>query len=266
MLFVNMRKVFFFFLAGVMSVGCASRYTMTGIERTRILVDERYDVQPNADALMFIAPYQRQVDSIMRPVVGHIAKYMAVQKPESALSNLLADILVWGARPFGEQPDFAVYNMGGIRAAFAEGEVTYGNVLDVAPFDNKICFLTLTGEKVLELFRQIAQRGGEGVSRGVALRIGPEGSLLSAMLNGQLIDEKKEYRVSTLDYLAQGNDGLEAFKAGTDIFSPQMEENNIRFVIMDYFRAETAAGRTVDAETEGRVVMDGDARDIPIGN
>ena len=143
--------------------------------------------------------------------------------------------------------------------------MTYGNVVDVAPFENKICFLTLTGDKLMELFAQIASRGGEGVSRGVQMRIS-DGKLQSATLNGKPIDPNESYRIATLDYLAQGNDGLLAFKDGTNVLSPQTEENNVRFVIMNYFRAEAAQGRAVSAEVEGRIISESDASDIPVGN
>lgn len=254
-----------FLLVIALFASCATHYRMAGIERTRMLIDKRYDAVPSAEALAFIAPYQHEVDSIMSPVVGRVAKYMAARKPESELSNLLSDILVWGGGPFGEHPDFGIYNMGGIRAALAEGTVTYGNVVDMAPFENKICFLTLTGEKVLELFRQLASRGGEGVSHGVGMRIA-DGKLVSVRLHGKEIDLQGSYRVATLDYLAQGNDGLLAFKDGTDVVSPQTEENNVRFIIMNYFRAEAAQGRAVDAQVEGRVVSESSTDDIPVGN
>ncbi len=234
---------------------CTTHYRMVGIDRTRMLIDKSYDAAPSAEAQAFLAPYQHDVDSIMKPIVGQIARYMSASKPESELSNLLCDILVWGGGPFGEKPDFSIYNMGGIRAAFAKGNVTFGDVVDVAPFENKICFMTLTGEKVLELFSQVASRGGEGVSHGVELRIANR-KLLSAKLHGKEIDPKANYRVATLDYLAQGNDGLLAFKDGTDVVSPQEERNNVRFIIMDYFRAEAAEGRVVDAKMEGRIISE----------
>ena len=241
-------------MAALLTISCSAPYRMTGIERTRILIDKNYDRQIDATAAAFIAPYQHEVDSMMKPVVGRVAKYMAANRPESELSNLLADILIWGGKPFGEKPDMAVYNMGGIRAALAEGDVTWGNIIDMAPFENKICFLTLTGEKLLELFGQIASRGGEGISRGAELTIS-DGKLLSARLNGKEIDPQANYRVATLDYLSQGNDGLTAFKNGTDLVSPQDEKNNVRFIIMEYFKAETAEGRVVDAAVEGRIVV-----------
>ncbi len=252
--------------AFLVMTGCRTHYAMTGIERSRILVDKRYDAHPDAQAQQIIAPFKVQVDSIMSPVVGRVTKYMAAKKPESELSNLLTDILVWGGKPFGEKPDFAVYNVGGMRAAFAQGDVTVGDVVDVAPFENKICFLTLTGDKVLELFQQIAGRGGEGVSHGVELVINGEGRLLSACLHGKDIEPTAEYRVATLDFLAQGNDGLTAFRSGTNVVSPQTEENNVRYIIMNYFREKAAQGQAVDSKLEGRIIMEGEMEDMPMGN
>ena len=144
----------------------AQKFKVAKVERTRILVDKKWDVQPDAEAAKFIAPYQHKVDSIMGPVVGSVAHDMTRHRPESELSNLLSDILVWGGRQFNEQPVFSVYNMGGIRADFAKGDINVGDVSEVAPFENKICFLTLTGEKVLELFQPVGVALGiDGVGR-----------------------------------------------------------------------------------------------------
>ena len=189
--------------SGMMLTACTTHYKLTNVSRTRILVDKTYDANPDAKAMAFLAPYKQKVDSIMGPVVGEVAHNMAASRPESDLSNLLPDIFIYMAKNYGEKPDFAVYNMGGIRSAFAKGKVTYGDVLDVAPFENKICFLTLTGEKVKELFAQIAKRGGEGVSKGVELVITKDGQLVSARLNGKEIDPSAKYRVTTIDYRQQ---------------------------------------------------------------
>lgn len=232
---------------------CSSGYRITGFERSRILVDSTSDATPDKDVADFITPYRQHVDSIMSPVVGRTACYMSASRPESTLSNLLADILIWCGKDYEERPDFAVYNMGGIRSAFAKGDVTYGDVLDVAPFENKICFVTLTGDKVLELFAQIAATGGEGVSHGVELRINNDGRLKSARLNGGEIITEKKYRVATLDYLAQGNDNLTAFKASTDVKSPQSKDNNVRFIIMRYMKEKMNQGMEVESRIEGRI-------------
>ena len=245
-------------ITAVLALGtsCSSHYVMTGISRNRILVDKTYDAAPDAGAMAFLAPYKQKVDSLMSPVVGTSAAYMAAHRPESELSNLLTDIIVWGSKKFDEHPDFGVYNMGGIRAALPKGNITYGDVLEVAPFENKICFLTLTGDKVLELFRQMALRGGEGVSHSVRLKISSDGNLLSAQINGKPVKKDAKYRIATLDYVAQGNDEMEAFKAKTDVVQPQSSENNVCFIIMDYLREKAAQGQSVSAKTEGRIVVE----------
>lgn len=250
-----MNKCFSSFLLAFSLCGCASHYELSGISRSRILVDSRYDGVSDAEALSFIEPYKHVVDSIMSPVVGHVACYMWAERPESNLSNLLADVLMWAGKNYGEKPDFSVYNMGGIRAALSEGVVTYGNVLDVAPFENKICFFDMCGEDVMKLFRQIAHSRGEGVSHGVELVISRKGEVVSLKINGEEVDGQKVYRVASIDYLAQGNDGLDAFKNKSNLNSPREDRNNMRFVIMDYFRENEANGVVTDAKVEGRIII-----------
>ena len=233
----------------------AQKYRVAKVERTRILVDKRFDVNPDVEAATFIAPYKHKVDSIMSPVVGTTAHYMAAHRPESELSNLLCDILVWAGKDFGEKPVFSVYNMGGIRAALAAGKVTIGDVNDMAPFENKICFLTLTGTKVVELLQQIAMQGGEGVSHAVKMVMTKDGKLVSATINGKPIEPTASYRIATLDYLAEGNDQLVAFKSGTDVVAPKQHENNVRYIIMNYFREKAAEGKAVESRMEGRIIV-----------
>lgn len=245
-----------FFSVALFCVSCSSGYRIVGLERSRILIDSAYDRTEDKAAADFIRPYKQHVDSIMSPVVGRTSEYLYAEKPESNLSNLLADILVWCGKDYGESPDFAIYNIGGIRSAFAKGDVTYGDVLDVAPFENKICFVTLTGDKVMELFRQIAAVGGEGVSRGVELVITKDGRLKSALLGGKGVALDGKYRVATLDYVAQGNDNMSAFKGATAVKSPSDKDNNVRFIIMKYMKEKMAQGKSVSSKIEGRIKIE----------
>ena len=225
------------------------------MQRSRILVDARYDANPDEQAAEFLKPYKHVVDSIMGPVVGRSAKYMTAQRPEGELSNLLADILVWAAKDYGEKVDFGVYNMGGVRADLPKGTVTYGDVLDIAPFENKIAFGTMTGAEVLELFGQMAAVGGEGVSHSVRMVITKDGKLESATINGEAIDPAKEYRLTTIDYLLGGTDKMEAMKKCRNVNAPKDASNNSRFIIMNYFRDMLKQGKEVNAEIEGRVTV-----------
>ena len=252
-----MKKIISIYLLMPMLLlaSCKQHYQVADMQRSRILVDARYDAQPDQKAAEFLKPYKHKVDSVMGPVVGHSAKYMTAQRPEGTLSNLLADILVWAGKDYGEEPVFGVYNMGGVRADLPKGAVTYGDVLDVAPFENKISFVTLRGDAVLELFGQIAKTGGEGLSRAVRMVITKDGQLVSATINGEPVDAQREYRVTTIDYLLGGTDKMEAFKKSTNINAPKEVSNNTRFVIMNYFREMEKQGKVVDSEIEGRVIV-----------
>ena len=236
---------------------CAPKhYHLTGVERSRIIIDDRYDQNPDEKAIAFLAPFKKVNDSVMAPVVGQVAHNMHATRPESDLSNLMSDILIWASRDYNEQPDLAIYNMGGIRADLTKGDVTYEDVLSIAPFENKICFVTLTGEQLIQLFRQIAYRGGEGVSKGVELVITSAdigGELVSARLNGKEIDPQADYRVCTINYLLEGNDGMDALAKGTNKVAPQEASNNSRFLILNFFQDMMKQGVVVDAQVEGRI-------------
>lgn len=251
-----MKKTIFLMLMPVLLfASCKSHYEVTGIQRSRILVDSRYDAHPDAAAAEFLKPYKHVVDSVMGPVVGRSAKYMTAQRPEGELSNLLADIMVWAAKDYGEKPDFGIYNMGGVRADLPKGNVTYGDVLDIAPFENKIAFTTLSGADVLQLFSEIASVGGEGVSHSVRMVISKDGKLVSAAINGEPIEPQRDYRIATIDYLLGGSDKMTTFKKGCNVNAPQEVSNNTRFIIMNYFREQTKLGKVVTAEIEGRIIQ-----------
>ena len=243
------------FLA-VLMVSCTTHYKVTEVTRTRMLIDQRYDGKVDEATANFMKPFQQSVDQEMSPVLGQAASPIEPFRPESPMSNLLPDILIWAAPQYGEKADFGVYNIGGMRAAFAQGDITIGDVFDVAPFENYLCFVTLTGDKVEELLGQIAYRGGEGVSKEVRLVITKENKLVSATINGLPVDPARQYRIATLDYVSHGNDRLVAFKNSTDRHDISKEEGGLaRDVLMRYIKERTAKGLPIEGKIEGRITI-----------
>ena len=203
-----MKRVFniksLIFCLAIMTAACSShRYTVEKADFRRYTIDSSYDNLPNAEAEKFIAPYRQTVDSIMSPIVGYAAYAMEAGRPESLLSNFLTDILVAAGGDFNEKPDLGIYNIGGIRASISKGPIRAGDIIDVAPFENKLCFLTLSGKDLISLFEQIAARGGEGVSSQVRAVISKDGRLRSLSIKGEPVREEATYRIATIDYLAK---------------------------------------------------------------
>lgn len=249
------KSITFAALAVVLCTSCGSSYRLTSVSRSRILIDSTYDRNPDRQAAAFLAPYKERVDSLTSPVVGHTARYLSAYRPESELSNLMADIILWSGKLFNERPVFGLYNMGGIRASLPKGVVTYGDLLNVAPFENKICFLDLKGEAVTKLFGQIAAAGGHGISHGVQLVISRDGKLVSATINGNGIVPDATYRIATTDFLAQGNDGLTALKEKTNVNCPDGKDHIALKIIVEYFKDKENKGEVVDSRMEGRITV-----------
>lgn len=204
------------------------------------------------DAWRILQPYQEGVDSIMKPVIGEAAQKLEAYRPESPLSNLLADILRNSAETkAGIKADVGVMNMGGIRGLLNKGEITIASAYEIAPFENRLAVVTLKGADLLDLFGQMAAVHGEGLS-GATLAISKEGKLLDAKVGGEQVDPEKDYQVATIDYLAEGNDRLGAFKKATAKVEP--ENAVLRDLFIEYVKRVEAAGRCVDAKIEGRIV------------
>jgi 2',3'-cyclic-nucleotide 2'-phosphodiesterase (5'-nucleotidase family) len=198
-----------------------------------------------------LQPFRSKVDSVRKPVLGVSDIYMEAERPESPLSNFLADLYLAQAPKYKQKKvDLAILNMGGIRNAMPKGDVTYGDVQDISPFNNHYCVVTLRGKDLLSLFREMAKNGGEAVSGNVRMVITPEGKLLKATLNGEPINEKRKYRIATIDYLSEGNDGMVSFKKAVKV---KQTDVLARDVIVDYLKSEHTAGRTVTAKKDGRV-------------
>ena len=77
---------------------------------------------------------------------------------ESALGDLIAD----AQREYADA-QIAFMNPGGIRADIQAGEVTYGELFTVQPFDNQVVRMKLTGDQIYRLLEQ--QFRADGSSR-----------------------------------------------------------------------------------------------------
>lgn len=232
---------------------CRAGYEVVKVEGGRLAVDSTWDEQPDPEAVALLAPYKVEVDKAMSQVLGTAALSMDRARPESLLSNLVADVLREAAAGVLDKPaDMGLVNIGGIRNSLTRGPITLENVYEILPFENALCVLTLRGDVMRQLFENIAARGGEGVS-GVRLVISREGKLLDAWVNGRPLEEDKEYTVATLDYLAEGNDGMYALTKAESRVCPPGE--TLRSLFRHYVEEKAKAGQPVTARMEGRITV-----------
>lgn len=233
---------------------CHSSYEVTKVEGGRIPIDSTWDAKSDAEAVALLAPYKAKIDSVMYSMVGTAEMSMDRYRPESLLSNLVADVLREAAVDvLGKSADMGLVNVGGIRNVLTEGPITTENIYEILPFENSLCILSMKGSAMKHLFENIAARYGEGVS-GVQLEVSKDGKLLQATIGGKPVEDEKMYTVATIDYLADGNDGMTAFLQADKRECP--DDATLRGLFMDYVKRQTAAGKKITSRMEGRVTID----------
>jgi 2',3'-cyclic-nucleotide 2'-phosphodiesterase (5'-nucleotidase family) len=211
-------------------------------------------VNPSAKIVSFVEGYKRQLDERMNVVVGKSAQYMTSARPESLLTNLSSDFLLEYRDSVIKKPvDIAFMNVGGIRAPIPDGDITLGHIFSSFPFDNSLTVVHIKGIYLLEIFESYARMGGGGVSGNVRLEI-KEGRASNVTLNGSLIDKEKIYSVITLDYLAEGNDGMGALKNAEDIYFTGI---TIRDYMLQKIKELTDRGKPVVARQDERIKIIG---------
>ncbi|KAL4805922.1 Metallo-dependent phosphatase-like protein [Aspergillus unguis] len=156
------------------------------------------------------------------------------------------------------KPDLALINSGGVRASIDEGNITRGEVLTAFPFGNAIVQLTFSGSDLLKVFEgavsYVNQFNDEEitswfqVSKGVRAEFNPDkdpGSrLVKVTIDGEEIEDDKDYRVVTLDFLAGGGDNI--FEETNDFITLDTQDE----VLTGYIEARTP----LSPELEERVV------------
>lgn len=233
--------------------GAQANYEIAQIEGSRILMDSTWDANPDEKTAALLLPYKEKIDKMMYEVIGVSEMMMDKERPESLLSNLVADVLRLSADCVLKQPaDIGIMNMGGLRNILPEGDITVDAVYEILPFENSLCVLTLKGTEIKHLMTAIASLHGEGLS-GAHLEITTDGKLLKATVQGKEIEDDKEYTVATIDYLADGNDKLAPLSQAEKRICP--DGMTLRGLFLDYVKKQTAAGKKITSKLDGRITV-----------
>ena len=237
----------------LMLVSCHSSYELTKVEGGLITIDSVWDRHPDARAVALLAPYKAKIDSMMYRVMGVSEVTMEKGLPESLLSNLVADVLRESAvQVLGKPADMGLVNMGGLRNILSKGDIACGDIFEILPFENSLCVVTIKGVALRELLVGIAAKRGDGVS-GVRLDITVDGKLIDGTIGGAPVEDEKLYTVATIDYLADGNDGMAALIQAVKRECP--DRATLRGIFMDYVDRQTAAGKQISSRLDGRVTV-----------
>lgn len=168
---------------------------------------------------MEFADYVRRIDTkvsyLKNEKVGETAVLLWHNRyGESLLGQWVTDVMRQT-----EQADIAVMNGGGLRNDIAKGVVTKGNLYATVPFDNTLVKARLTGREIKDLLEYGLGNNGHGLLQfsGISVIFDDNqtaGNKITQMFlpDGSPIDFDAEYTVATIEFIAEGGDGITAFK------------------------------------------------------
>ena len=128
--------------------------------------------------------------------------------PESALAILMTDALVDSI-----DADIAIHNVsGGIRAPLPAGELTYGDVFHMFPFDNRVVVIDIVGADLRKIIaaqaHNIQRRAGFSGMQVVVSCESDQMNVTMTLRNGREIQDNDRVRVAVNDFLATGGDDI----------------------------------------------------------
>ena len=209
--------------------------------------------------LVAYSPKVRELDAVLGSLKGELRKG---GMGAGSLGNFVSDGMRWqAALKLGQPIDLALINGGGLRrSTISEGELRASDIFELLPFENALVRVDLTGEQLMRLLKLIvASREAQSGARIVYFTKPDKTSDIATVKmrtpgGEKAIDPQATYRVVTIDYLVNRGGAISAvLQEGKN---RQPLGITLRDAIMAYVKSETAAGRTVKANLDGRFWLD----------
>jgi 2',3'-cyclic-nucleotide 2'-phosphodiesterase (5'-nucleotidase family) len=224
------------------------QHVATVKERSIQLENENQSVDPGVVDL--IKPYKAKLDLTMNDVISYNEVELTKGKPNSGLTNWVADALLEEARRLTTpEVDFAVLNYGGVRIqSLAKGDVTVGKMYELMPFDNVLYIAQLDSVAIMSLAQKILKANGWPLSHTIEIK-GEFGEVVDIKVQGQPLTSKRIYQVAIPDFVFNGGDGMDMFKGA--------KYNNtgafIRDLFIAYLKNLKAQKKTIQANMQPRM-------------
>ena len=188
----------------------------------------------------------------VKDVIAYSPESMSVTYPEGPLSNWFVDLLMAHVEKLsGSKVHVGVANFGGIRIDMPKGDIILDDMKSMFPFKNQLVYVEHKGSEIRKLLDWMAA-GRFQVLGGVRV-VAEDGKIVSAEIDGEPIDDEKIYGMATISFLLNGGDGLNL--ADNAVKVVRYDDVDVIDAVLEYVYAETAAGRQITYESDGRVVI-----------
>lgn len=172
-------------------------------------VTAAYESAASPEIKQIVDSYSQRLGNVMNTVVGQSASELSFSKNLGKKAMLPMGTFTAESMRAAGNADICVVNSGAIKGSIKAGDITKGDVFEALPYDNSVVTFTMTGEALQAMLNHISSHYGDpdgyqfaGITGSLNLNSGKSENIL---IGGQPLDVKREYRVSTSAFMANGN-------------------------------------------------------------
>ena len=225
------------------------------VKATEREIDDSIPADKTVEAV--VAPDSAKVRELDAPIGKLAGDLKKGGMGAGSLGNFVADALrARASAKLGQPVLLAITNSGGLRKnEITAGALSSNDIYQLLPFENALVALDLTGAQLIRFLKVIvshrdAQSGARIVYRTnekkeselVAVGLGIPGAWKD-------VDPRATYTIVTIDYLVNRGGDYSVLKEAANVRPLGV---TMRDAVLDYVKAETAAGRPVKALLDGR--------------
>jgi 2',3'-cyclic-nucleotide 2'-phosphodiesterase (5'-nucleotidase family) len=234
-----------------------------GARATETQVDGAIKDDPAVEKMLgAYSPKVRELSTVIGTLKGELRKGGI---GAGSLGNFVTDGLLAEARKkLGKSVVLAVTNGGGLRkSTMSEGDIHMSDIWELLPFENALVQFDLTGEQLLALLNQVlshrdAQSGARIVYR-LNAENKPEIVTARLLVNGreEEIEPHATYIIVSIDYLWKRQSTVPSDQEGNYSVLAKAQKIEplgltMRDAMIQYVKDETAAGRSIKTNLDGR--------------
>jgi 2',3'-cyclic-nucleotide 2'-phosphodiesterase (5'-nucleotidase family) len=208
------------------------------------------------------SPKVRELSTVIGTLKGELRKGGV---GAGSLGNFVTDGLLAEARKkLGKSVVLAVTNGGGLRKnTMSEGDIHASDIWELLPFENALVRFDLTGEQLLKLLNQVLTHRDAQSGARIVYRVGADNKSQMAtarlLINGreEEIDPQATYTIVSIDYLWKRQSTTPSEEEGNYSLlskATKIEPTGLtmRDALVQYVKDETAAGRSITTNLDGR--------------
>ena len=224
-------------------------------EWQRVRMDAIYESNTIYGVDSIVAAHQEQIAPLMEVVI-YSTEEIKKKRPESALSNLAADMLLYAAadRLDNGYPAMSLTNFGGIRNNFPKGAVRVYDIYSTFPFDNTVVVAVMRGEDIRRIFERFVSQDSFEALGGVEIVV-EDGEMEKCLIGGTPLRDGSLYNLVTIDFLLDGGD---RFDIGEDALSVDRTGIVMRDAAVRYLRDLSDSGVVLENKRDGRITIEED--------